>query len=156
MPRKAGPLMDERLKRLIAKRDQAAKDREQLVAKRKAITDLAEEEAREDLLPEEDAEHRELTAQIKTKDGELSGLDERIKELTEEEERNDRLTEGALAVKRSRARVGNVNEGRIYEKGNGRSYLQDLARVQLNMDTDGNAVERLRRHALDVQADAAN
>ena len=148
--------MDERLKRLIAKRDQAAKDREQLVAKRKAITDLAEEEAREDLLPEEDAEHRELTAQIKTKDGELSGLDERIKELTEEEERNDRLTEGALAVKRSRARVGNVNEGRIYEKGNGRSYLQDLARVQLNMDTDGNAVERLRRHALDVQADAAN
>jgi HK97 family phage major capsid protein len=148
--------MDERLKRLIAKRGQAAKDREQLVAKRKAITDLAEEEHREDLLPEEDAEHRELTAQIKAKDGDLAGLDERIKELTEEEERSSKLTEGALAVKRASARVSSVSEGRIYERGNGRSYLQDLARVQLNMDADGGAVERLRRHALDVSSDAAN
>lgn len=148
--------MDERLKRLIAKRGQAAKDREQLVAKRKAITDLAEEEHRDDLLPEEDAEHRELTAQIKAKDGDLGGLDERIKELTEEEERSSKLTEGALAVKRASARVSAVNEGRIYERGNGRSYLQDLARVQLNMDADGGSRERLQRHALDVSSDAVN
>jgi HK97 family phage major capsid protein len=147
--------MDERLKRLIAKRGQAAADRETLVNKRGAITDLAAEEAREDLLPEEDAEFRELTAQIAAKDEELRSLDERIKELTEEAERSARLTEGALAVKRAKARV-NVSEGRIYERGNGRSYLQDLARVQLNMDADGGSRERLMRHALDVQADAAN
>ncbi|MEW2250399.1 phage major capsid protein [Streptomyces sp. NPDC006975] len=145
--------MDERLKRLIARRDQAAKDREQLLASRKAITDLAEEEAREDLLPEEDAEFRELTAQVKAKDEELRQLDERITELSEEEERSQQVTAGALAVKRAQARVQSVNESRTYERGNGRSYLQDLARVQLNMDGDGAARERLQRHALEVESD---
>ena len=142
--------MDERLRRLIAKREATAKDREQLLAKRKAITDLAEEEAREDLLPEEDSEFRELTAQVKSKDDDLRQLDERIAELSEEEERTAKLTEGALAVKRAQARVQSVKEGRVYERGNGRSYLQDLARVQLNMDGDGTARERLQRHAQDV------
>ncbi|MFI0576145.1 phage major capsid protein [Streptomyces tendae] len=142
--------MDERLRRLIAKREATAKDREQLLAKRKAITDLAEEEAREDLLPEEDSEFRELTAQVKSKDDDLRQLDERIAELSEEEERSAKLTEGALAVKRAQARVQSVNEGRVYERGNGRSYLQDLARVQLNMDGDGTARERLQRHAQDI------
>ncbi|WP_243087261.1 phage major capsid protein [Streptomyces sp. 891-h] len=145
--------MDERLKRLIARRDRAAKDREALVASRKAITDLAEEEAREDLLPEEDAEHRELTGQIKAKDEELAGLDERIKELTEESERSQQLTEGAMAVKRAQARVESVSEGRTYDKGNGRSYLQDLAKLQLNMDADGGARERLVRHAQEVASE---
>jgi len=144
---------DERFKRLIARREQTAREREQLIAKRKAITDLAEEEAREDLLPEEDAEFRELTAQIKSKDGDLAAYDERIQELSEENERNRQITEGALAVKRAAARVESVSEARTYEKGNGRSYLQDLARVQLNMDGDGSAVERLRRHATDVETD---
>lgn len=142
--------MDERLRRLIAKREATAKDREQLLAKRKAITDLAEEEAREDLLPEEDSEFRELTAQVKSKDDDLRQLDERIAELSEEEERSAKLTEGALAVKRAQARVQSVKEGRVYERGNGRSYLQDLARVQLNMDGDGTARERLQRHAQDI------
>lgn len=146
-------MSDERFKRLIARREQTAREREQLIAKRKAITDLAEEEAREDLLPEEDAEFRELTAQIKSKDGDLAAYDERIQELSEENERNRQITEGALAVKRAAARVESVSEARTYEKGNGRSYLQDLARVQLNMDGDGSAVERLRRHATDVETD---
>jgi HK97 family phage major capsid protein len=148
--RKAGSLMDERLKRLIARREQAAKDRETLISKRKAITDLAEEEAREDLLPEEDAEFRELTAQVKSKDEELRSYDERIGELSEEGERSRQVTAGALAVKRAAARAESVTEARTYERGNGRSYLQDLARVQLNMDADGGSRERLQRHAQDV------
>ncbi|MEU6552104.1 phage major capsid protein [Streptomyces sp. NPDC046915] len=141
--------MNERLQRLIARREQAAKDRETLIAKRKAITDLAEEEARDDLLPEEDAEFRELTAQVKVKDDELTSFDERINELSEEAERSRTVTAGAAAVKRAAARVESVTEARTYERGNGRSYLQDLARVQLNMD-DGSARERLQRHAQDV------
>ncbi|MFE6362968.1 phage major capsid protein [Streptomyces sp. NPDC057806] len=145
--------MDERLKRLIARREQAAKDREQLLASRKAITDLAEEEAREDLLPEEDSEFRELTAQVKAKDDELRQLDERISELSEEDERNRTVTAGALAVKRAQARVQVGNEARTYERGNGRSYLQDLARLQLNMDGDGSARERLVRHAQEVETE---
>lgn len=145
--------MDERFKRLVARREQAARDREQLIARRKAITDLAEEEAREDLLPEEDAEFRELTAQVRKKDEELVAFDERISELSEEQKRAEQVTAGAAAVKRAQARVQNVSEARTYERGNGRSYLQDLARVQLNMDGDGSAVDRLRRHAQDVETD---
>jgi HK97 family phage major capsid protein len=145
--------MDERLKRLIARREQAARAREEILAKRNAITDLAEQEAREDLLPEEDAEFRELTAQVKAKDEELRSFDERINELSEEAERSRTVTAGAAAVKRAAARVESVTEARIYERGNGRSYLQDLARVQLNMDTSGEARERLMRHGQDVATD---
>jgi HK97 family phage major capsid protein len=145
--------MDERLKRLIARREAGAKDREKLLSQRKAITDLAEEEAREDLLPEEDAEFRELTGQVKVKDEELRNLDERIAELSAEEERSQQVTAGALAVKRAASRAAAVTESRTYEQGNGLSYLQDMMRVQLNMDGDGGAIERLRRHAHDVETD---
>lgn len=145
--------MDERFRRLVARREQTAREREEILAKRTAITALAEEEAREDLLPEEDAEFREFTAQIKAKDEELRALDERISELSEEAERSRTVTEGAAAVKRAKARVETVNEARTYVRGNGRSYLQDLAKVQLNMDSDGGARERLQRHAQDVASE---
>ncbi|SMF86098.1 phage major capsid protein [Streptomyces sp. Amel2xC10] len=146
-------MSDERFRRLVARREQTAREREDILAKRKAITDLAEEEAREDLLPEEDTEFRELTGQIKAKDDELRQLDERISELSEEAERSRTITEGAAAVKRAKARVETVNEARTYVRGNGRSYLQDLAKVQLNMDTDGQARDRLQRHAQDVASE---
>jgi HK97 family phage major capsid protein len=145
--------VDERFKRLVARREQAGREREQLIARRRAITDLAEEEAREDLLPEEDAEFRELTGQIAKKDEELVAFDERIAELSEEQKRSEQVTAGAAAVKRAQARAVNVSEARTYERGNGRSYLQDLARVQMNMDGDGSSVDRLRRHAQDVETD---
>ncbi|MEU4168871.1 phage major capsid protein [Streptomyces sp. NPDC026665] len=145
--------MDERFRRLVARREQIAQQRSDTLAKRKAITDLAEEEAREDLLPEEDAEFRELTGQIASFDDQLSQLDERIAELSAEAERDATVTAGAAAVKRAKARVSSVTESRTYEKGNGRSYLQDLARLQLNMDADGGARERLVRHAQDVATD---
>jgi HK97 family phage major capsid protein len=145
--------MDERFRRLVARREQIAQQRSDTLTKRKAITDLAEEEAREDLLPEEDAEFRELTGQIASFDEQLSQLDERIAELSAEAERDATVTAGAAAVKRAKARVSSVSEARTYERGNGRSYLQDLARVQLNMDADGGARERLFRHAQDVATD---
>ncbi|MBY8342008.1 phage major capsid protein [Streptomyces spinosirectus] len=145
--------MDERLKRLIARREQAAKDREQLLAQRKAIVDIAEEEAREDLSPEEDTEFRGLTEQVKTKDEEIRAFDERITELSEEAEREQQVTAGAAAVRRAQARVQSVTEGRTYDQHSGRSYMQDLMRVQLNMDGDGTAIERLRRHAQEVETD---
>ena len=93
-------MADERFKRLVARREQTAREREEILAKRKAITDLAEEEAREDLLPEEDSEFREFTGQVKAKDEELRALDERISELSDEAERSRTVTEGAAAVKR--------------------------------------------------------
>lgn len=145
--------MDERLKRLIARREQAANDREQLLAQRKAIVDLAEEEAREDLTESEDAEFRGLTGKVKEKDEEIRAFDQRIAELSEEAERAQQVTDGAAAVRRAQSRASVVSDGRIYEKGNGRSYLQDMMRVQMSMDGDGSAAERLRRHAQDVETD---
>jgi HK97 family phage major capsid protein len=144
--------MDERLKRLIERRKAAAEEREQLLAKRKAIVDLAEEEARQELSEEEDAEYRDLTTKVKVQDKALTDFDERIQELADEAERAQKVSAGAAALQRAQARVQVVSEARTYVQGNGRSYLQDLARVQMNMD-DGSAAERLRRHAQEVATD---
>lgn len=143
--------MDERLKRLIARREQAATERRRLLESRKAIVDNAKEEAREDLSDEEDTEFRTITEKVKEWDGELSKFDERIAELTAEMERDAKVTEGAAAVRRAQARVSSVNEARTYEKGNGRSYFKDLMRASLRMDGDGESTARLERHALDVR-----
>jgi HK97 family phage major capsid protein len=148
--------MDERLKRLIAKREAVSKEREQKLAARKAIVDVAEGEAREDLLPEEDTEFRVLTAAVKEFDETIKGLDERIQELAEEEQRSAGITEGAAAVRRAQARVQSVNEGLTYTKGNGRSYLRDLVRSNPAFGLQGadEARERLQRHSTDISTSA--
>lgn len=146
-------MSDERLKRLVARREAAAAERERLIASRQAIVDLAEEEARKELFDEEDAEFRKLTADIKVKDEELQGLDERINELAEEIQRANKVSEGAAAVRRAQAAVQVVSEARTYEKGNGKSYMADLMRSQLNLDGDGSARERLARHGREVAED---
>jgi len=143
--------MEERLKRLIALRAKAADELEKLMAERSAITDLVKEEAREDLSTEEDTEFRVKSAEIAKKQTECEGFDERIKELSEEIERSGRLSENATKVRKAISRVDSIKEAAAYEKGNGRSYFKDLLRRSLNMDQDGQATERLRRHAVDVQ-----
>ena len=124
-----------------------------MFAQRKAITDLAEEEAREEFSAEEDTEFRDLTGKIKLKDTEIVGYDERIQELSEEAERENTLTAGAAAVRKAQARAQVTSEARTYEKGNGRSYLLDLARVSLNQDGGGDSRSRLERHAQEVATD---
>lgn len=147
--------MDERLKRLIARREQAAKDRETILAQRKAIVDLAEEESRDDLSVEEDTEFRTLTAKVKEHDEAIRSYDERITELTEEAERAANVTDGAAAVKRAQARAQVLSESRTYEKGNGRSYLRDLVRSNPAFGLGGaeEAREALARHAQEVATD---
>lgn len=145
--------MDERLKRLIARREAAAEAREQLLASRKAIVDLAEEEAREDLSTEEDTEFRKITGEVKLKDTEIRSYDERISELSEEIERDAQITTGAAAVRKAQARAQVTSEARTYVKGNGRSYLQDLMRHQLNLDDSGESLQRLQRHGNEVRTD---
>ena len=142
--------MNEMLKRLMARRQEAARKREEALAKRKAITDLAAEEKREDLSSEEDGEFRSLTEQVKGYDAELADFDARIAELTEEEERNRTVTAGAEALKRSQARLESIKESLTYQRNNGQSYLRDLVKHSLQIDGDGSAAERLRRHAVDV------
>ncbi len=143
--------MEERLKRLLALHAQATEDLKKLEAQRQAITDIVREEGREDLTVEEDADFRTKTAEIKAKQGEIDAYDERIKELSEEIERAGKLSESATAIKRAQSRIQSVKEAVAYEKGNGASYFRDMMRVARQMDVDGEAQERLRRHGVDVK-----
>jgi HK97 family phage major capsid protein len=143
--------MEERLKRLLALHAQATEDLKKLEAQRQAITDIVREEGREDLTVEEDADFRTKTAEIKAKQGEIDAYDERIKELSEEIERAGKLNESATAIKRAQSRIQSVKEAVAYEKSNGASYFRDMMRVARQMDADGEAAERLRRHAIDVK-----
>lgn len=145
--------MEELLQRLIAKRAKANQELETLQAQRKAITDLVESEAREDLDADEDTEFRARTEEIAKKQAEIAGYDERITEMSAELERSGKLSESAAAVRRAQAKVTSVKEARAYEKGNGKSYFADLMKVQRGMDDNGTATERLRRHATDVASD---
>ncbi|QSM74591.1 phage major capsid protein [Mycobacteroides abscessus subsp. massiliense] len=143
-----------RIKRLSSLRATAESELETLVAQRTAITEIVKEEAREDLTPEEDVDFRAKSAAIKAKQGEIAGYNERIQELSDEIERSGKLNDEAAKVRRAQARVESVKEAAAYAKGNGRSYLQDLMRVQRNMDPNGQSLERLQRHAQDVANDA--
>lgn len=143
--------MEEMLKRLVARREAAAKDREKLLAQRKAIVDLAESEARDDLNDDEDTEFRSLTDKIKSADEDLSEFDKRITELSEELQRSKSIDESAKRVRDAVRNVEVLNEARTYEKGNGKSYFADLVRSQVQGDES--ALTRLRRHAEEVRTD---
>lgn len=143
--------MQERLKRLIALRKQAADELEKLFAQRAAITDLVKEEAREDLSADEDTEFRAKTAEIARKQGEIESFDERITELSAEIERSGKLSESAAVARKATARVQEVREKEVYLRGNGNSYFKDLVLSQRDMDPTGACRERLNRHAVDVR-----
>lgn len=141
----------EMLSRLIAKQDEARKAREDLQSKRSAIVQLADDEGRKDLNESEDSEFQVLTASIRELDEQIATRDARITELAEEEKR---AGDAALAFRRAEVTSTQVrvnNEARMYEKGNGRSYLQDLIKLQVNGDAEARA--RLDRHAAEVRVD---
>ena len=141
----------EMLTRLIAKQNEAEEARSDLDSKRAAIVQLADDEGRSDLNPDEDSEFQELTASIRSLDEEIKARAERITELSDEDKRSN---DAALAFRQAEmasTRVKVTNEARTYEQGNGRSYLQDLAKSQISGDPEARA--RLDRHAAEVRID---
>jgi HK97 family phage major capsid protein len=143
--------LGEFLQRLITRRTKAFEEREELRSKRQAIVDVAQEAGAENLSDEEDAEFRSMTAEIKRLDTEVEGLDERIAETSDELQRSSKLSAGVQRLRQARSQLEHVHEQAIYTKGDPRrSYLADLCRVSVGLDTTGEAVERLRRHAQDV------
>ncbi|MDQ3107815.1 MAG: phage major capsid protein [Actinomycetota bacterium] len=136
--------MDEVLKRLTARMAQSVEKREQIIRQRSAIVEVAKQEQRDDLNPEEEVEFRGKTDELKTLDGEMDKLNERIAELSDEDERTQRAANAQRRMKAVDANM-RVNERRTYEKGNGNSYFADLVRVKVN--SDDNALGRLQRHA---------
>lgn len=140
---------DERIARLVERRTEEKRKRDELNAKREAIVKEADAEGRKDLLPEEDAEFRTFTGQIKAIDAEIVAFDERISELSEEAQRAATLTQGEQSVRRALASV-QVNEPQIYHEHSQRSYFKDLIQFQMGQDGTGEARERLLRHSHDV------
>ena len=138
----------EMLTRLIAKQDEARAARDELQSKRAAVVQLADDEGRGDLNTDEDAEFQTLTESIRSLDEEIETRAARITELSDEERRT---SDAAIAFKQAEVagtRVKVNSEARMYEKGNGRSYLQDLAKSQILGDAEARA--RLDRHAAEV------
>lgn len=142
---------DEQIVRLTARRTEEATKRADLDTKRKAILEIVSNEKRTEMLPEEDTEFRKLTADIKAVDGELMKYDERIAELSDEAERSAKLTQGELNVRTATARASVTREGQVYNPEARHSYFRDLIMHQLGQDGDGEARERLQRHAVDVR-----
>jgi len=141
----------EMLTRLIAKQNEADEARSDLDSKRAAIVQLADDEGRSDLNADEDSEFQELTASIRALDEEIKARAERITELSDEDKRS---SDAALAFRQAEmasTRVKVNSEARTYEQGNGRSYLQDLAKSQISGDPEARA--RLDRHAAEVRID---
>lgn len=141
----------EMLTRLIAKQNEAREAREDLQSKREAIVQLADDEGRSDLNETEDTEFQDLTEQLRTLDAEIETRAARITELSDEDKRS---SDAALAFRQAEmagARITVNSEARMYEKGNGRSYLQDLAKAQVLNDPEARG--RLDRHAAEVRVD---
>jgi HK97 family phage major capsid protein len=138
---------NEVLQRLSAKLAAKTEERSELLEQRQAIVEAAKVEGREDLEPEEDTEFRGFTDAIKALDESIADLSERVQELTDEA---DRSRVAAAAARRAKAgQVKVVSEGPTYYRGSDTSYFRDL--VKSKLDNDSAAVDRLRRHAQDVE-----
>lgn len=141
-------MADEILRRLMARMQQTVDKREQIVKSRAAIVEVAKQELREDLNEEEEVEFRAKTDELKTLDREIDSLNERIAELADEDQRNQRAASAQRRLKAVDASI-RVNERRTYEKGNGQSYFADLMRNKIHGDEEARA--RLQHHAQDME-----
>ena len=141
--------MNERLLKLQELRTAAAAKVAELKEKRDAITAKVEAEKREDLTEEETAEFRTLRAAVKVEMDKVDDLDEQIDELRSEIERSGRQEERSKTI--IKATVTDVREAVTYEKGNGKSYVQDLLSRKFSVG-DEEAEARLSRHAVEARA----
>lgn len=143
--------MEEFLNQIIKRRKDAVADRDKSKSKAEAVLRLAKEAGRERLNDDEDGEFRQYTGEMKSLGAEIEGLDERIQEVSGEIERSGQLNQNLKRIKAAEQSLVKVKEQATYLRGDPkRSYMQDLVRMQLNMDTDGTARDRLMRHASDV------
>ncbi|HWU23259.1 MAG TPA: phage major capsid protein [Nocardioides sp.] len=108
----------------------------------------AQDEKRDKLSEEEQARFDQLETEIRE-------IDERMKELDEQEQRDAQAAE--IAKRYNVGRVEVLSEPKTYAKEARHSYFLDLARAELNRgDGDGGpgaARERLQRHAAEVEVD---
>jgi HK97 family phage major capsid protein len=143
--------LEEFLQQLIKRREATAETRARSQQKAEAVLLLAKEQAREDLEPEELSEYRKYMGDMKRQGAEVIGLDERIEEIRGEVERSGQIAKNLAGIRKATTALTSVTEQATYQQGNRqRSYVKDLIKYSLNMDTDGTCRDRLYRHAQDV------
>ena len=143
--------MEEFLQTLIKRRAQVSEERARMQQKGEAVLLLAKEAGREKLESQEDDEFRGYMDQMKQLGAEVVGLDERIEEIRSEVERSGQINSNLSRIRKAEGTMAKVKEQAIYQKGDSRrSYMQDLVKVTMSMDGDGESRDRLMRHAQDV------
>lgn len=143
--------MEEFLQTLIKRRAQVSEERARAQQKGEAVLLLAKEQGRDALEPQEDEEFRKYMDEMKLKGAEIVNLDDRIEEIRSEVERSGQITANLSRIRKAEGTMAKVREQAIYQKGDPRrSYMQDLIKVSMNMDGDGEARDRLMRHSQDV------
>jgi HK97 family phage major capsid protein len=155
VPMEPGGGLDEYLGRLLKRHTKLLRDRQELKDKGEAVLMEARSAGREILDAEEDKELRGYMASMAKIGDELTGLLERIEETRAEVERSGQIKKGLDQIRRAEGSMIRVKEQAIYPKPSRnnpthRSYLQDLIKYSLNIDTDGTCRDRLFRHAQDV------
>lgn len=143
--------MDEYLGRLLKRHTKLIRDRDELKGKAEAVLMEARGAGRDTLESEEDTEFRRYTADMAKIGDELKGLEERIEEVRAEVERSGQISNSLARIRSAESAISRVKEQSIYPKGHPqRSYMQDLIKYSMNLDSDGSARDRLFRHAQDV------
>ena len=144
--------LEEFLRSLIQRRAKLAERREQLQTKAESVLLVAREQGRDVLETEEDAEVQRYMSEMRGLGKDIEALDERVTEVGEEVRRSGQISAGLKKIRSTEKSVLSVKEQSTYIKGDPRrSYMQDLIRMSMNMDTTGEARDRLMRHAQDVQ-----
>jgi HK97 family phage major capsid protein len=143
------------LKFLRAQLAELLTKRSALVAERDKIVTDAEARGANALTADEDAAFEAKRSEIAAIDEQRTALEARISGLEADEKRE---ADAAEAYKRTgqtgERRSGGATvtrEPRTYERGNGRSYFLDMARMQLRGDQD--AIQRLQRHGKELDVD---
>lgn len=111
----------------------------------RGINDAADREQRTALTPDEDTRYAELRAERDT-------VEARIAQLDEEEKRREKLAAGERHGDGDQ-RFHVTAEPQIYGRGSRNSYFLDLARYQLRHERAPEAVDRLNRHAMELDVE---
>jgi HK97 family phage major capsid protein len=141
----------DRLQKLIEARATLLAEIDAEITARDAVLDAVEARGDADLTEDEDAAFRAATASVKAKQDRVDDLSSQITDLEAEAERAGRHTEEVRNVTRPTTTVTVTNEHRTYEKGNGKSYVQDMLARAFNMGDD-QVQARLNAHANEVRA----
>lgn len=143
--------MEEFLRKLIQRRAKLAERREDLQGKAESVLMVAREQGRDNLESEEDAELNRYMSEMRGLGKDIEALDDRITEVGEEVRRSGAINSNLAKIRNTEKSVLSVKEAVTYQQGDARrSYMQDLVKMSLNLDSTGECRDRLMRHAQDV------